>query len=241
MVTDVESAQQIQVNGRKRGWVVEIVGPAGAGKSTLYRALEKKGTDIVGEPLPPVWDIPYIPFFAKNILSLIPVLTRTLGKGDRNLSRRELAWMAMLNGWPEILKQKVESDSKIILMDQGPVFLMAILYAFGPQSLQSPEVQEWWLKIFKQWMQVLDVVVWLDTSDEVLTTRIRTRDEDHLVKQESDRDVSEFLAKYRQVYDWLIRTISADNPKLRVLRFNTAQNSVDEIVSSVISEINTAE
>jgi len=216
---------------------VEIIGTAGAGKSTLFRALEKSSLGIQSETLPPVWKFSYILFFVKNILALVPMLSRLQGKGDRNLTRRELAWMAMLNGWSAILTKEAHNDGNVSLFDQGPIFLIAILTGFGPTSLRSSYVQSWWEKIFRQWMDVLDIVIWLDTSDEILIKRIRNREEDHLMKGKSNQELVDFLKTYRSVYEDVIKKMTANNPKIRVLRVDTGINSVDEIVFRLMSEI----
>jgi shikimate kinase len=217
--------------------VIEIIGPAGAGKSTLYKTLGKTSPDIQNESLPPVWNISHFPFFIKNILSLTPTLIRLPGKGDRNLTRRELAWMAILNGWPEILGNKVQEESKVILLDQGPIFLITVLLGFGPQCLNQPSLRGWWEKIYERWAQTLDLVVWLDSTDETLTGRIRERESEHLVKGKSDQEVYEFLAKFRVIYENVVKQILVRNPQMKVLRIDTGKFSLDEVVDKVISEI----
>jgi len=237
MVTVLESTQRLKAAGQKGRLFVEIIGTAGAGKSTLFRALENSDLKIQSEGLPPVWHFSYIPFFVKNILALVPMLVRLIGKGDRAISRRELAWMAMLNGWPEILEKESNKDGEVSLFDQGPIFLIAILTGFGPTSLRCPYTQSWWEKIYRQWNEVFDIVIWLDASDEVLIKRINKREEDHLMKGKSIQETVDFLATYRNTYEGVIKKMTANNPKIRFLRVDTAINSVDEIVFRVTSEL----
>jgi shikimate kinase len=234
MDTIVADQQQVKQTSCHRALIVEIVGPAGAGKTTLFQALEKLDPGFRTEFLPPVWNFWYIPFFVKYILLLVPTLIRLKGNGDRNLNRRELAWMAMLKGWPTILRKKAEGDQKMILLDQGPIFLIALLSEFGPKSLRHSNMQGYWEKIIEQWIHTLDIVIWLDASDEILMQRIRTRRDEHLVKDKTDQEIKEFLAKYRVVYERLINTMMTNSREIRVLRIDTAKNSVDDIVRSVI-------
>jgi shikimate kinase len=237
MSTPINSWQSSVPNGHPVGRVIEIIGPAGAGKSTLYRALAEFDLCFIQEPLPPVWNIDYLPFFIKNFIALLPVLFHLYTKGGRRPTRQELAWMAMLNGWPELLNQKTKDSRKIILLDQGPIFLMATLLEFGPPGLQNEEIWGWWKKIYARWMKVLDLIVWLDANDDLLTRRIRTREQDHDVKEASDQQVRAFLAQWRKVYDQVMKAMSLDNPNLRIAVIDTEKNSVDEIVARVISEI----
>jgi hypothetical protein len=234
MVTPVKSWQFLMANGRNKGRVVEIIGPAGAGKSTLYEALGALGPGLIREPLPPVRNISYFLFFVKNIISLFPILIHLPGKSDRLLTREELAWMAMLNGWPKLLKQQTINSHNVILLDQGPIFLIGTLHGFGPSGLQNFELQGWWEKIFERWREVLDIIIWLDSSDEILTMRIRKREQGHDVKEASDQEVHEFLAKWRRIFDQTMSRISLNNPKIQVIRIDTGRYSVEEIVCKVI-------
>lgn len=234
----VSSVKVIQIDKETdcyRASIVEIVGPAGAGKTTLIHALEKLGPEFKIEYLPPVWNTNYIPFFVKHILLLTPFLIQMQrGKDGRNLTRRELAWMAMLRGWPEILRMKAESEHNAILLDPGPIFLMSILSEFGPESMQYPKLPNYWARIYKQWVDVLDMVIYLDAVDEILIKRIRTRKDQHLMKDQPDQATQEFLAKYRRSYDRLITLLTTRNRNIRVLRMDTSAASVNELVQCVL-------
>jgi len=236
MVTTVTDPQKKKEIGCNKSLIVEIIGPAGAGKTTLFHALEKFDPEIQTVYLPPVWNLRYIPFFVKNILLLTPTLVRLSGKGDRILTRRELAWMAMLRGWPKILKKKAQGDHKVIILDQGPIFLMAILSEFGPKSLRSSSIQGYWEEVEEQWTRTLNMVICLDTSDEILMRRIRTRRDEHLVKDKTDQEMIDFLAKYRTAYDRLINSFLANNRDIRIIRMDTGKNSSEEILNNVINE-----
>jgi shikimate kinase len=236
MVTTLTDLQKKKEIGWYKSLIVEIIGPAGAGKTTLFHALEKFEPEIQAESLPPVWNLRYIPFFVKNTLLLTPTFARLSGKGDRILTRRELAWMAMLRGWPKILKKKAQGDHKVIILDQGPIFLMAILSEFGPKSLRSSNIQGYWGEIEEQWTHTLNMVICLDTSDDILMKRIRTRRDEHLVKDKTDQEIIDFLAKYRAAYDRLINSFVAHNRDIRILRMDTGKNSSEEIVNFVINE-----
>lgn len=237
MVPIVTQSLHTRESSCHRASIVEIVGVAGAGKTTLFRALSRFSPGIQVALLPPVWNIRYIPFFVKHIFLLTPTLLRLRGKDGKSLTRRELAWMAMLMGWPEILKRKPSGDQKVLLLDQGPIFLMAILSEFGPEGLRAPDIQNYWEKVYEQWISTLNMVIWLDTLDEILVNRIRTRQDEHMVKDKTDQEIRDFLGKYREAYERLIGTLSMANREIRVLKLDTGRNSVDDLVRCILQNL----
>lgn len=237
MVTTINDLQRRNKNGQHKGMVVELVGPAGVGKSTLFRALRQKELPwLLCQYVPPVWSISYAPFYIINILMLIPYLVRLIGNGDRLLNRRELAFMAILNGWHEILRKEVANSNKIIVLDQGPISIMAYLRVWGPQSLFYSNMQAWWEKVYGKWMEALSMVVMLDTSDEKVIWRINNRPQGHHLKGESNNIVLEWLYRYRVLYEQIVGRLSPNSHGIRVVRIDSGNNSVDEIMEKVFHE-----
>jgi thymidylate kinase len=112
---------------------------------------------------------------------------------------------------------------------------MTILFEFGPESLRNPEIKGYWGKIKEKWIHTLDMLIWLDTSDEILINRIRSRPDKHLMKNKTDQEIKEFLAKYRRAYERLINTFMKNNPEIRVFQMDTGKNSVDDLIRCVLS------
>ena len=240
MVTTIDALQRGKKTDQRRGMVVELVGPAGVGKSTLYKALNSKGFPwLVCHWSPPVWEISNTPFFVKNILKLIPTFIRMSGNGDRLLKRREIAFMAILNGWQKKLRKETANSNKIIVLDQGPISIMAYLKVWGPKGLFSSNMTEWWEKIYGKWMQGLDMVIMLDTTDENIMWRINNRPQDHHLKGESANVMLDWLNKYRILYDQIVSRLASNNHRIRVIRIDSGINSVDEIVNKVLYEFGT--
>jgi shikimate kinase len=215
---------------------VELVGPAGAGKTTLSQALSRRSKRIVMGAYPYVRRVGDMPFFVKNGLLLVSTFLRLYQDNSRWLTRREIAWMMILMGWHHLLGQGVSSESTVIILDQGPVYFLAELHGFGPESLKSQNAERWWKNMYNQWAATLDMVVWLDTSDIVLMERIRTRGSWHLVKAKPAPVVFEFLARWRAAYEQVISVLTANSGGPKVVSFDTAQESVDEIVNQILIE-----
>jgi hypothetical protein len=217
--------------------VVEIVGPAGAGKTKLYHQLACYTKLIRLENFPDVRRITDAPFFISNGLGLIPHLLLLYRPGSRQLTRREFAWMSILKGWPAILRNQLKNSNKVIVLDQGPVYLMTEMWLSGPEYLRQPTAQRFWQNLFDHWTDTLDMIVWLDAAEEVLLERIRTRPQEHVVKAQPAKVVYEFLDRYRSEYEFIFSKLTAKNPCVKVLRFDTGRKTPQQIVDEFLFQL----
>ena len=237
MVQSINLLSKPDGHSKKIPRVVEIIGPAGAGKTTICQALYKYPDQICLGDFPNVRRIADAPFFIWYGLQLMPTMLRLHQRASRRLSRREFAWMSILYGWPIVLQRALKKTTKVIVLDQGPVYLLAEMREFGPEYLQREEARKLWQDIYCRWAATLDLIVWLDAADINLMERIRTRDQEHIVKNETAATVFEFLARYRNAYDYVLYMLKAITPGLRVLRFDTSVWNPREIVDSLSAEL----
>jgi shikimate kinase len=217
---------------------MELVGPAGAGKTTLSRTLSHRIPTIqIGSEIElRKWK--YVPIFLRNAISLLPVFLRQLRYGQW-FTWDEIKALVYLQGWSKVLRQEVAASDTAILLDHGPVFKLATLQEFGPEKLKTDGLDAWWNNIFKQWSATLDIVIWLDAPDPVLEKRINSRDQRHLVKGKTKSQVSHFLARYRTSYDRTLARLKTDRGPL-LLRFDTSQTSIEQVADKILSAINLA-
>jgi shikimate kinase len=215
--------------------VVELVGPAGAGKTTLARVLAQKSNGVLLGDAPYYRRVGHWGFFAANAVLCLPTILRLSHKRrGRPFTSREIAAMVILKGWHRVLGRQALNGSKVVILDQGPVYMLAGLYGFGPESLQEQGARKWWASAYKQWAAALDVVIWLDTSDSGLLERIHRRDSWHIVKEKARPEALEFLMQCRSAYEHVLSTLTAEVGGPQVLRFDTSLESVDEIASQLL-------
>lgn len=218
---------------RTRAVVVELVGPAGAGKTTLARGASKADASIKsGFSL---WGLP-----RRRLLgSAVALLPTILGAGLHRapLSTGEIAQMIRLGA----LRQVVEEESKrhrVILLDEGPVFALSWLEViFARNGGEGDRVPaEWRRRVIAQWAQLLDVVVFIDAADITLANRIRTREKPHEVKGLSDAEIFGFSDAFRRAFERSIGEL-AQAGNLVVDTLSTETGPLDENTASLLSRL----
>lgn len=217
--------------------VVEVAGPAGAGKTTLTRALADRRSDLcVGIALS---RIDLIRAYGSATAAIGPTYLRRF-RGTRWFSRGESRGMAYLGAWRRRLAQDRPAQGAacgtgVRVLDHGPIYRLVRLSEFGPPVTASAAFRAWWEVSLAQWASTLDIVVWLDASDEVLLGRVRSRERAHPMRDASATDGAAFLARYRAGYDAVMARLAVCG--LRLLRFDTERCTPDRIADLVLTAV----
>jgi thymidylate kinase len=211
--------------------LVELAGPAGAGKSTLARTLTERYRAGSGT----IWGLP-VPALLGNGAQLLPTFI-PFWRHSRSLLWDEARHMVRLRTLHRALRQDDRRQARIVIFDEGPVFALAWLRGFGHGVMRSEASGEWWRTTLREWAGDVDLVVVLDASDNVLAHRIRSRPEWHEVKQASDAEISPWLARFRSALDWVLGELThAGGPVILRIPADDPPERLAELIIGALDE-----
>ena len=170
---------------RRTSHKVEIVGPPGAGKTSLLSALVESQPEL--EPIHEWRQLRFYPSFASNAFGLLPFfLFQWMAR--QPISRRDMERMIRLRASRKITQNL---NDEIVVLDQGPVYTLATLHLSDSRPIDSSSFENWWEQIAQLWAEVLDTVVFLEAPGDVLLQRILDRNKPHFLKSQTLKSQTE--------------------------------------------------
>lgn len=216
---------------KQRPLVVELVGPAGAGKSTLAKALNARGQT----PRASIWGLPALHHLVNGLLLLPTCLT--LCRNSRSFLFEECKYIVRLKTLHQVLRGVTSANCRLVVLDEGPVFALAWLFGFGHEIVRCPSAGQWWRTALNEWAMTIDAVVFVDAPDPVLARRIRMRDEPHRMKDGTDQEICQFIARWRTALEHVIAELAPNQQGPIVFRVITESESADEIVAKLLGAL----
>ena len=213
--------------------VVELVGPAGAGKTAVLRAIRARDPGVRAG-----FSINRLRFagvLVRHTLSLLPMSAELLWRRPRSW------WPAMvhilrLRTLPSALAAAKRSGHRAIVLDEGPVFSLTRLIVFQDAHRCGGRLTQEWQRAYTRWIDGLDGIVWLDAPDTVLVRRIRERDKAHRIKGKTDDEILRFLRRYRDAFqDVLVEFRSAG--RARITEIDSSGQTADQLAAALLSAL----
>ena len=213
-----------------RPLILEIVGPAGVGKTTIAQTLKQYNKKILINFH--FTRLRLITSFTRSAFPLIPVLLQQY-QNSRLFTWQEIKYMLFLRLLHYVLKRKLPDDCIVSIQEHGSVHMLTVLYTFGPESINSKSFKKWWDNTLNRWRSTLDTIIYLEASNNILLERICSRNRDHRIKKKSAQEAYTFLMRYRTSIEYIISKL-ATNGGPKVLRYNTEQEALNQIVDKII-------
>ncbi len=228
-------ATAVAARARARALIVELVGPPGSGKSTIARLVQRADPGISIETFPYFRTPRHLPFFAWNTVRLAPELPGILmGAGAAHFPyRRDIALMIILTGWNEMLARRASHHDGVILLDEGPVCLMAKLRAFGATALQGTATSQWWHTIDERWRRAVDMFIVLDAPIPALLRRVRTRGAQFEIRDKTDEEACGFLEHIRSAQERVVQDLNSGSGNMCAVHVSTVGRPAETVAEEI--------
>lgn len=204
---------------------MEIVGPAGAGKTTISRALESRSVLVVGSELRKV--LPLRQQVCGSMTGALGLVRRGVFPpiGERAVHR-----MMRLTLARRLLERQPEGG--LVVFDQGPMFTLARLGEVVAHG-SSARFNEWCSTEARWWGARLALVVWLDSDVSVLVRRINAREKVHLLKGVIHQAAEADLVRAREVLQSVVSLSGA--PQLHIDTGMVAPEAACDLILSAVA------
>lgn len=204
--------------------IIELVGPAGVGKTAVAKALAARYNARRSS----IWSLPRRSLLLPLAHSL--ALHGRLAWAARAPVIREMKHLVRLRALHQWLGRHADTLPTVLALDEGPVFVRAWLSLLGHPRLRNGTSIAWWDLAAALWPSPLDLVVVLEADDRVLANRIRGREKPHAFKQRPDEVITRFVGDFRDAYE---RVLATGRTAGRTLRLSTTEQTPETVADRI--------
>jgi thymidylate kinase len=224
---------RVEETASERPLIVELVGPAGAGKTTVLRAVGRRDRSIrAGLHID---RFRFLPMMARQGLTLAPAGFELMRQSPRSWLSG-MVHLLRLSTLAPVLGRVASPAYRAIMLDEGPVFSLTRLSVFHSGVHRDGRLAREWLTALKHWAEVLTAVFWLDAPNPVLLDRIRSRLKDHRIKAGTEQQAYDFLDRYRRAYLDVFDRMTAIG-KVRVVCLDAPGESADQVATRILATL----
>lgn len=208
--------------------LIEVMGPAGAGKTSLIDAISDHNKGFVLSPRPG---------FCRRAVAFAQVLLSNPGllSKVRGMSRDDFRAMVYLRAWHAMYSN--HNHREITAFDHGPLYRIAKLREFCSQLSGSAQFQRWLTRWTNRWLETLDMIILLDAPNDILMERIVARGEFRVVMTVSPSEAARRLDSFRHAFEQVLEPSRNVERSPSILRFDTSAVSRADLIQKVLCSI----
>lgn len=208
---------------------LEVAGLAGAGKSTLCRALGAAAADTFATG----YRIDRKAAGQALLLGLPRLVQLLVRSPERRALLRRARELAYLEAQLADIGSRAPRPAPLGVLDQGPVYLQAALrHRLGAAACGARALAGWLTRAALLSTATLGAVVWLDAPDSVLLGRVRSRARHHQLGLIEGSAVEAFMSSYRAAYDAVLGSMG---PRARIVRVDTTDACPEEVLELTLA------
>lgn len=185
--------------------IIEVIGLAGAGKSTLTKAMFESIDHNLGS-----YRLAKARAVFRVLLAIFRALPLILMKGKTRIGLKQWYWLGHFEASIYDLHRRSQIAGKqVLILDQGPIFEFIAIKRYLLSGRYGDYLASVYLTLLQKFYASIDAIVYLQAPDSVLLKRVMARSSSHLLKEMSEDDQRGQMAFYRTEYNNIFSAATA--------------------------------